>query len=41
MYIGRTEAEAEVPVAWPPDAKSPLIGKDPDEGKYLRQKEKG
>ena len=41
IFIGRTEAEAEVPTAWPPNAKSPLTGKDPDEGKYLRQKEKG
>ena len=41
IFIGRTEAKAEVPIAWPPNATSPLIGKDPDEGKYLRQKEKG
>ena len=32
-YIGRTEAEAEAPVLWPPDAKSQLTGKDPDAGK--------
>ena len=33
MFIGRTDAEAETPVLWPPDAKSWLIGKDPDVGK--------
>ena len=32
-FIGRTEAEAEAPILWPPDAKSRLIGKDPDAGK--------
>ena len=31
IFIGRTEAEA--PILWPPDAKSQLIGKDPDAGK--------
>ena len=31
IFIGRTEAEA--PILWPPDAKSQLIGKDPDTGK--------
>ena len=36
---GRTDAEA--PILWPPDAKSHLIGKDPDAGKDWRQKEKG
>ena len=30
MFTGRTDAEAEAPVLWPPDAKSRLIGKDPD-----------
>ena len=39
--IGRTEAEAETPILWPPDAKSWLNGKDPDAGKDWRQKEKG
>ena len=34
IFIGRTDAEAEAPVLWPPDAKSQLIGKDPDAGKY-------
>ena len=29
-FIGRTDAETEAPILWPPDAKSQLIGKDPD-----------
>ena len=33
MFIGRTDAEAEIPILWPPDAKSWLIWKDPDAGK--------
>ena len=33
MFIGRTEAEAEVPIFWPHDVKSQFIGKDPDAGK--------
>ena len=35
IFIGRTDAdaEAETPILWPPDAKSQLIGKDPDAGK--------
>ena len=41
IVIGRTDAEAEAPVLWPPDAKSWLIRKDPDAGKDWRQKEKG
>ena len=40
IFIGRTVAEAEVPTCWPPDAESPLIGKDIDAGKDWRQKEK-
>ena len=40
-FIGRTDAEVEAPVVWPPDAKSQLIGKDPDAGKDWRQEEKG
>ena len=40
MFIGRTDAEAETPVLWPPDAKNWLIGKDLDAGKDWRQ-EKG
>ena len=41
VLIGRTDAEAETPILWPPDVKSQLIGKDPDAGKDWRQKEKG
>ena len=41
MFIGRTDAEAEAPTLWPPDAKSKLIRKDPDAGKDRRQEEKG
>ena len=41
MFIGRTDAEAETPVLWPPHAKSWLIGKDPDVGRDWRQEEKG
>ena len=33
IFIGRTDTEAEAPILWPPDAKSQLIGKDPDAGK--------
>ena len=33
LLIGRTDAEAETPILWPPDAKNWLIGKDPDAGK--------
>ena len=33
IFIGRSDAEAEAPIVWPPDAKSQLIGKDPDAGK--------
>ena len=29
-FIGRTDAKAETPILWPHDAKSQLIGKDPD-----------
>ena len=36
-----TDAEAETPILWPPDAKNWLIGKDPDAGKDWRQEEKG
>ena len=36
-----TDAEAETPRLWPPDAKSWLIGKDPDAGKDWKQEEKG
>ena len=40
-FIGKSVAEAEVPIIWPPDAKNWLFGKDPDAGKEWRQKEKG
>ena len=40
MFIGRTDAETEVPILWPPDLKSQLIGKNPDAGKDWGQKEK-
>ena len=33
VFIGRTDAEAETPVLWPPHVKSCLIGKDPDAGR--------
>ena len=39
-FIGRTGAEAEAPILWLPDAKSWLIGKDPDAGKDWRQEKK-
>ena len=39
IFIGRTEAEALI--LWSPEAKSPLIGKDPDAGKDWRQNKKG
>jgi len=41
VFIGRTDAEAETPILWPPDAKSWLIGKDPDAGRDWGQEEKG
>ena len=41
VFIGRTVAEAETPILWPPDVKSWLIGKDPDAGRDWRQEEKG
>ena len=40
IFIGRADAEAEAPILWPPDAKSWLIGKDPDAEKDWRQEEK-
>ena len=40
IFIGRTGAEAEAPILWPPDAKSWLIGKDRDSGKDRRQEAK-
>ena len=41
VFIGRTDANAETPILWPPHAKSWLIGKDPDAGRDLGQEEKG
>ena len=41
VFIGRTDVEAETSILLPPDAKSWLIGKDPDAGKDWRQEEKG
>ena len=41
IFIGRTDAEAETPIFWPPDVKNRLIEKDPDPGKDWRQEEKG
>ena len=40
IFIGRTDVEAETAILWPPNAKSWLIGKDPDSGKDWRQKKK-
>ena len=40
IFIGRTDAEAETPILWPPDVKRQLIGKDPDAGKDCRQEKK-
>ena len=40
IFIGRTGAEAETPIFWPPDAKNWLLGKDPDDGKDWKQEEK-
>ena len=41
VFIGRTDAKAEILILWPPHAKSWLIGKDPDAGRDWEQKEKG
>ena len=41
IFIGRTDAEAETPILWPPNVKKWLIGKDPDAGKDWRQEKKG
>ena len=41
LFIGRTGAEAETPIFWPPEAKSWVIAKDPGGRKSWRQKEKG
>ena len=41
IVIGRTDAEVEALIIWPPNEKNWLIGKDPDAGKDWRQEEKG
>ena len=41
MLIGRTDAEADTPILWPPHVKCGLIGKDPDAGRDWGQEEKG
>ena len=41
IFIGRTDAEAETPILWPPDVKNWLTKEDPDVGKDWRWKEKG
>ena len=40
IFVGRTDAEAETPILWPPDVKNWFVGKDPDAGKDWRQEEK-
>ena len=40
IFIGRTDAEAETPVLWPPDAKNQLIGKDTDAGPQFEGRRK-
>ena len=41
VFFGRTDAKAETPLLWPPDAKSWLIGKDSDAGRDWGQEEEG
>jgi len=41
IFIGRTDAEAEAPILWPPDAMNWLTGKDPDAGKDWKWEERG
>ena len=41
VFIGRTEAEAETPILWPPDVKNWIIRKYSDAGKHWKQEEKG
>ena len=41
IVIGRTDAEVEAPILWPPDGKNWPVGKDPDAGKDWRRKETG
>ena len=40
IFFGKTDAEAEAPILWPPDAKNWLIEKDPDAGKDWGEEEK-
>ena len=40
IFIGKTDAEAETSILWPPDAKSWLLGKDPDSGKDWRHEKR-
>ena len=41
VFIGRSDVEAEIPILWPPHAKSGFIGKDPYPGRDWGQEEKG
>ena len=41
IFVGRTDAETEAPILWPPDANSWLIRKEPDAGKDWGQETKG
>ena len=41
LFIGRTDAELQTPILWPPNVTNWLTGKDPDAGKDWRQEEKG
>ena len=41
MFIGRTDAEDETPILWPPDAKSSLTVKDPDDGRIGGRRRRG
>ena len=41
IFIGKTNAEAEALILWPPDTKNQLLGKDTDAGKYQKREEKG
>ena len=41
IFIGRTDAEAEAPIFWPPDVKSQLIGKYSDAGKIESRRKRG
>ena len=41
IFTGRTDAEAETPILWPPNAKNQLTGKDPDLGKIEGKRRRG